>query len=94
MSRKGELWRADIAQRIGEYLDGHLSTEGLVDWAVDHPFYDDQSDLDEEEQHLVALGLALALQLDGSEPEQTRTTSQQLRSAATALWAGRPSAES
>ena len=60
MSRKGELWRAEIAQRIGEYLDQQLSAEGLTDWAIDHPFYDDRIDLSEEEQRLIAYGLALA----------------------------------
>jgi len=93
MSRKGELWRAEIAQRIGEYLDQQLSAEGLTDWAIDHPFYDDRIDLSEEEQRLIAYGLALALQVVQLEPVQTRTTAQQLRAAASALWAGLPASE-
>lgn len=90
MSRKGELWRAEIAQCIGDYLDHRLSATGLIDWAVDHPFYDDQSDLEVDEQRLIAVGLALALQLDESEPEETRTSVRELRAAESALWAGRP----
>ena len=88
MSRKGELWRADIAQKIGDYLDHGLTAGELTDWAIDHPFYDDQSELDEEEKRLIALGLAVALQLDESEPAETRTTETQLRHTASALWSG------
>jgi hypothetical protein len=93
MSRRGELWRAEIAQRIGEYLDQQLSAEDLTDWAIDHPFYDDRIDLSEEEQRLIAYGLAVALQVDQIEPVQTRATARQLRAAASALWAGLPVSE-
>lgn len=93
MSRKGELWRADIAQHIDDYLDHHLTTKEFTDWAIDHPFYDDQSELDDEEKRLLALGLGLTLQLDELEPDDTRTTERQLRAAASALWAGRPLSE-
>jgi hypothetical protein len=88
-SRKGELWRSEIAERIVDYLDLRISGAELTDWAVDHPFYDDLSDLDDEEKRLIALGLGLALQLDDSEPEGMRTTAGQLRDAASALWASR-----
>ncbi len=90
MSRKGDLWRAEIALRIGEYLDDRLSTEELTDWAIDHPFFDDQSDLDEAEKQLIASGIALALQADRSEPASSRTTTEQLRAVASTLWSDRP----
>ncbi len=89
MSRKGELWRAEIAERIADFLEQRLSAEDLTDWATDHPFYDDRSELDDVDQRLIALGLGLALQLDASVPAGARTTAQQLRDAASALWAGR-----
>jgi len=89
-SRKGELWRSEIAERIVDYLELRISGVELTEWAIDHPFYEDLSDLDDEEKRLIALGLGLALQLEESEPEGVRTTAGQLRDAASALWASRP----
>ncbi|MDB5074793.1 MAG: hypothetical protein JWO42_972 [Chloroflexi bacterium] len=87
MSRKGELWRGDLAQHIEDYLNGAESAESLIDWAMDHPFFEeDRQDLSDEEQRAIAHALGTVLQLDPSEPEATRSTDAHLRETIEILW--------
>jgi hypothetical protein len=86
MSRQGELWRAEIAEQVEAYLGGQLSTDELLDWSIDHPFFDQQVDLDAGEQTLIGGALGAILQLDEQEPLGTRTTRQELRRLVTLLW--------
>jgi hypothetical protein len=86
VSRKGELWRGDLAQHIEDYLKGAESLEELIDWSMDHPFYEDRTDLSDEEQRAIAHALGTVLQMDASEPIETRSTDAQLRDAVEILW--------
>jgi hypothetical protein len=88
MSRKGQLWRGDLAEHIEEHLAGRLSAEDLVDWAIDHPFFEDRTDLDEADQRVIGSALGFVLQI--AEPNDTRTTPAQLRDVVEALWLRRP----
>jgi hypothetical protein len=86
MSRQGALWRGELAQHIHEYLGGAESYDELLDWVMDHPFFDDQSDLDAAERPLLAEALGRILQLSEAEPLPTRTTREELESTMTRLW--------
>jgi hypothetical protein len=88
MSRQGELWRAEIAEQVDAYLDGRLSADDLLDWSMDHPFFDQQADLDPAEQALLGGALGAILQLDEQEPLGVRTTRQELRRLVALLWGG------
>lgn len=93
MSRKGQLWRGELAQHIESYLSGQEQAEELLDWALDHPFFDDQSELDDEEQRVLAEGLGRILQMSEAEPLPTRTTRADLAATVRRLW-GTPADES
>jgi hypothetical protein len=86
MSRQGELWRAEIADQVTAYLGGRLGAGDLLDWSMDHPFFDQQADLDADEQALLGGALGAILQLDEQEPIGVRTTRQELRRLVTLLW--------
>jgi hypothetical protein len=86
MSRKGQLWRGELAQHIEAYLAEQESLDALLDWALDHPFFDEQSELDAEERRLLAEGLGRILQLSDAEPLPTRTTRGDLEATARRLW--------
>lgn len=86
MSRQGELWRAEIAEYVEEYLAGRLSIEALLDWSMDHPFFDQEADLDGDEQLLLGGALGAILQLDAREPIGSRTTRPELRRLLALLW--------
>ena len=89
MSRKGQLWRGDLAQHIEEYLAGENSAGDLLDWAMDHPLFEDQTDLGDEDQAVLAQGLGLILQMSEDEPEESRTTREQLLEVVELLWGRR-----
>lgn len=86
MSRLGQLWRGDLAQQIEEYLAGALTEDALVDWAMDHPFFDDQSELDRMEQGIIAQALGRILAL-GEVPPTTRDA---LAQSVEVLWQRQP----
>jgi hypothetical protein len=86
VSRKGELWRGDLAQHIEDYLKGAEAPEALIDWAIDHPFFEDRTDLSDDEQRTIAYALGTVLQMDSSEPLETRSTDAQLQDAIEILW--------
>jgi len=86
VSRTGQLWRGDLAQHIEEYLVGAVSSEALMDWAMDHPFFEDRSLLDQQEQAVIAQALGRILQMGDLEPQPTRTTDAQLAETAKMLW--------
>ena len=89
-SRKGEVWRGEIAQHIESCLAGETTAAELADWAMDHPFFDDRSELTEDDQRIIALGLGTVLQFDATEPDESRTSEHQLREAVVLLWRGTP----
>jgi hypothetical protein len=86
MSRKGELWRGDLAQHIEAYLAGEESADDLADWAMDHPFFDDRTEMSDDEQRIIAQALGAVLQMDPAQPPGTRTTNAQLRDIVGVLW--------
>jgi hypothetical protein len=89
MTRKGELWRGDIAQQIEDYVAGAIALDALMEWALEHPFFEDRAELSSDEQHILAHGLGTILQADPNEPLPTRTTADQLQAAAEVLWGRR-----
>ncbi|HWE64394.1 MAG TPA: hypothetical protein VHB98_21995 [Chloroflexota bacterium] len=90
MSRKGQLWRGDLAQHIEDYLAGVVDAGELMEWALDHPFFDDQAGLDDEDRLALGEALGSILQLSEAEPAASRTTGEQLEAVVRRLW-GRPS---
>ena len=88
MSRKGAVWRGELAQRIEEHRQGAITTDDLVTWAVDHPFFEDREELSPDEQRLLGSALGMILQSADDEPLPTRTTSEQLADLARSLWGG------
>lgn len=86
MSRKGAVWRGELAQRIEERLQGAITADDLVAWAVDHPFFDDREELSPDEQRLLGRALGLILQSADDEPLPTRTTPEELAELAQSLW--------
>lgn len=86
VSRKGQLWQGDLAQHIEEQLIGVDSPESLLEWALDHPFFDDRDGLDPAEQTAIARALGLILQASEGEPAATRTSRAQLEELALSLW--------
>jgi len=88
MSRKGALWRGELAQRIAECLAGSLSSEDLLEWALDHPFFEDREQLSDDEQRIIAQALGTVLQMAPSEPPGTRTSLEQLAALVEVLWPG------
>jgi hypothetical protein len=88
MSRKGALWRGELAQRISECLTGALPSEDLLEWALDHPFFEDREQLSDDEQRIIAQALGTVLQMAPDEPPGTRTTLEQLAALVEVLWPG------
>lgn len=86
MSRKGQLWRGDLAQRIEGFLAGSESADELMDWALDHPFFEDQSELDDEDQRAIAMGLGRILELESHDLGSAGTSREQLADALALLW--------
>jgi hypothetical protein len=89
MTRKGELWRGEVGQHIEDYLAGGFALGVLIDWALDHPFFEDRADLTGDEQTAIAQGLGTILQSDPNEPFPTRVSHEQLREAVDVLWGRR-----
>lgn len=90
MTRKGQVWRGEIAERIQAHLDGAITAEDLIDWALEHPFYDDQTDLDDPDRRAIANALGHILQLDQAEAADQRTTAAMLPAVVDALWGTAP----
>jgi hypothetical protein len=88
MSRKGALWRGELAQRVAECLAGALPAADLLEWALDHPFFEDREQLSEDEQRIIAQALGTVLRLAPDEPFRTRTTLEQLAALVEVLWPG------
>lgn len=88
MSRKGALWRGELAQRIEECLTGTLPAEDLLEWALDHPFFEDREQLSDDEQRIIAQALGTVLQMAPDEPFGTRTTLEDLGTLVEVLWPG------
>ena len=64
MSRKGALWRGELAQRIAECLNGALPGDDLLEWALDHPFFEDREQLSDDEQRIIATGEPIVAKLE------------------------------
>ena len=89
MSRKGQLWRGELAGHVEDHLAGRLTAGDLLDWALDHPFFDDRTGLDDEEQAALGAALGSILQMSEEEPEASRTTREQLEALVRRLWGDR-----
>jgi hypothetical protein len=74
VSRRGQLWRGELALQIEAYLAGTLTADDLVVWGMDHPFFDDQLDLDRAEVAVIGRALGAVLQRSPEEPLESRTT--------------------
>jgi len=88
MSRQGEVWRGELAERIDEHMAGLISVDDLLGWALDHPFFEDRESLSPDEQRLLGRALGTILQAAADEPLATRTTPEQLAVLARELWGG------
>jgi hypothetical protein len=88
MSRKGALWRGELAQRITECLSGTFPADDLLEWALDHPFFEDREQLGADEQRIIAQALGTVLRMAPDEPFSTRTTLEQLAAVVEVLWPG------
>ncbi len=77
-SRRARLWRLELADQIRLYLDGTLDGDVLMDWAMDHPFYDDRAELSDDDARVIATALGRILTMGPEEPLYQRTTREDL----------------
>ena len=77
-SRRAQLWRLEIADQIRLFLDGEINGEALMDWAMDHPFYEDRAELSEDDITIIGAALGRILTMGPQEPLYQRTTREQL----------------
>ncbi len=77
-SRRAQLWRLEIADQIRLFLDGEIDGEALMDWAMDHPFYEDRAELSENDAKVIGAALGRILTMGPEEPLYQRTTREQL----------------
>ncbi len=87
-SRRAELLRLELSDQLRLFLDGHLDGVILMDWAMDHPFFEDaggRDDLDEEDQKAIGLALGRILTMGPEEPLYQRSTREDLIESVRAL---------
>ncbi len=77
-TRRAQLLRLELADQIRLFLDGELPGERLMDWAMDHPFYDDRGELSPDDNKIIGLALGRILTMGPEEPLYQRTTREQL----------------
>ena len=77
-TRRAQLLRLELADQIRLFLDGALPGETLMDWAMDHPFYDDRAELSEEDNKVIGRALGRILTMGPEEPLYQRTTREEL----------------
>lgn len=77
-SRRAQLLRLELADQMRLFLAGDLDGETLMDWAMDHPFYEDRSELTEDDARIIGAALGRILTMGPQEPLYQRTTREQL----------------
>lgn len=77
-SRRAQLLRLELADQIRLFLDGAIEGEALMDWAIDHPFYEDRADLSADDARVIGTALGRILTMGPEEPLYQRTTREQL----------------
>ena len=77
-SRRAQLMRLEIADQIRLFLAGGLDGAALMDWAMDHPFYDDRAELSADDARVIGAALGRILTMGPEEPLYQRTTREQL----------------
>lgn len=70
--------RLELADQIRLFLAGDLDGEALMDWSMDHPFYEDRADLSEDDARVIGAALGRILTMGPEEPLYQRTTREQL----------------
>jgi hypothetical protein len=84
-TRHAQLLRLELADQIRLFLEGELPGERLMDWAMDHSFYDDRSELSPDDNTVIGLALGRILTMGPEEPLYQRTTREQLAETVRAL---------
>ncbi len=84
-TRRAQLLRLELADQIRLFLEGELPGEQLMDWAMDHSFYDDRSELSPDDNTVIGLALGRILTMGPEEPLYQRTTREQLAETVRAL---------
>lgn len=84
-SRRARLIRLELADQITQFLAGGMDGNALIDWALDHPFYEDRSDLSSDDEQIVGAALGQILTMGPREPLFRRTTREQLAETVRAL---------
>ncbi|MCA1598275.1 MAG: hypothetical protein LC769_04515 [Chloroflexi bacterium] len=84
-NRRAQLLRLELADQIRLFLEGELPGEHLMDWAMDHSFYDDRSELSPDDTTIIGLALGRILTMGPEEPLYQRTTREQLAETVQAL---------
>jgi hypothetical protein len=77
-TRRAQLLRLELADQIRLFLDGKTPGEQLMDWALDHPFYEDRAELSPDDNKVIGLALGRILTMGPEEPLYQRTTREQL----------------
>jgi len=77
-TRRAQLLRLELADQIRLFLEDELPGERLMDWALDHPFYEDRGELAPEDNKIIGLALGRILTMGSEEPLYQRTTREQL----------------
>ncbi len=77
-SRRAQMMRLEIADQIRLFLDGQTNGNLLMDWAMDHPFFDDRSDLSGDDLKAIGAALGRILTMGPEEPLYQRATREQL----------------
>ena len=77
-SRRAQLMRLELADQIGFFLAGELDGDTLMDWAMDHPFFEDRAELSDADARVIGTALGRILTMGPQEPLPQRTTREQL----------------
>ena len=84
-SRTTRLMRLELAERIRQFLLGRLDGALLVDWAIDHPFFEDCSDLSAGDQTVIGKALGRVLSIAEGEDVSHKATREELALSASDL---------
>jgi len=79
-SRRAQLLRLELSDQIRLFLAGQIEGEALMDWAMDHPFFEDhgRAELAREDQQVIGAALGRILTMGPEEPLYQRATREQL----------------
>lgn len=77
-SRRAQLMRLELADHIRLFLERQMDGEALIDWAVDHPFFEDRAELTDVDQQVLGEALGRVLTMGPEEPLAQRATREDL----------------